>query len=239
MPAATRAPNVNTRMISVSGSVSKVDLPISSLLLSSVALVMLASPVSSIRSSGCAFAAASTAASESTTVFLVVLESPGRSNVTSAECPSAEICPAALVGTDDVVHALGALEALGHVGDGRLEPGVAGRELAALDQHLLARLVLEGAVDDLGGLAGLAGTRRLRVDLLLRQDVESNCHRDEHERQPSEDGLLTMLDAPAPNPCGDVARCLHGFPFGSLIEQRQCRCRAGVGTSGGRPEPTP
>ena len=95
MPAATSAPNVNTRMIRVSGSVSRVDLPISSFDLSSVALVMLASPVSSIRSSGCAFAAASTAASESTTVFLVVAESPGSSNVTSAECPSADTCPGA------------------------------------------------------------------------------------------------------------------------------------------------
>ena len=77
----------------MSGRVSSADLPISWLLFSSVALLMLASPDSSIRSCGCAFAAASTAASESTTDSLVAFESPGSSNVTSAECPSAEICP--------------------------------------------------------------------------------------------------------------------------------------------------
>ena len=52
MPAATSAPNVKTRMIRVKGIVRSVDLPISSLLLSSVALLMLASPDSSMRNSG-------------------------------------------------------------------------------------------------------------------------------------------------------------------------------------------
>jgi hypothetical protein len=58
IPAATSAPKVNSRMISVSPSDMNMDEPISSLLLSIVALLMLASPVSSMRSSGCAFAAA-------------------------------------------------------------------------------------------------------------------------------------------------------------------------------------
>jgi hypothetical protein len=45
-------------MMSVSPSDMNMDLPISSFDLSIVALLMLASPVSSMRSSGCAFCAA-------------------------------------------------------------------------------------------------------------------------------------------------------------------------------------
>ena len=80
-------------MIRVSGSESMADLPISSLPASRVAWLMLASPASSMRSSGCASWAAATAACECSTDTLVCFESPGRSNVTSAECSSAEICP--------------------------------------------------------------------------------------------------------------------------------------------------
>ena len=93
IPAATSAPKANTRMSSVSGIDRSADLPISWLLLSFAALLMLVSPDSSTRSCVWAFCAAATAASEPSTDFSAVFESPGSSNVTSAECPSAEICP--------------------------------------------------------------------------------------------------------------------------------------------------
>ena len=157
MPAATSAPNANTRMSSVSGSVRSVDLPISSLLLSTIALVRLSSPISSTRSSGWAFCAAATAANEPTTDCSAVSESPGRSKVTSAECPSAETWPAGAVGTDDVVHALRALEAFGHVSNRVLEPCVADAQLRALNKNLLRSLVGERAFDRPGCLSGFAG----------------------------------------------------------------------------------
>ena len=59
--------------------------------LSSSAFLMLASPVSAMWSSGLAFCAACTAASEWTTDFSVTSVLPGRLNVTSAEWPSFEI----------------------------------------------------------------------------------------------------------------------------------------------------
>jgi hypothetical protein len=52
IPAAMSAPNVNSRMTSVSPSDMNIEEPSSSLDLSFVALLMLASPDSSMRSSG-------------------------------------------------------------------------------------------------------------------------------------------------------------------------------------------
>jgi hypothetical protein len=72
IPAATSAPKANSRMMRVRPSDRNIEEAISLLLLSSVALLMLASPDSSMRSSGWAFAAASTAASEFTTFFSAV-----------------------------------------------------------------------------------------------------------------------------------------------------------------------
>jgi hypothetical protein len=53
----------------------------------------------------------------------------------------------------DVVNALGLLEALGHVGDRRLELLIARLKRLRLDEDLLARLLGEGVIQDLPGLA--------------------------------------------------------------------------------------
>ncbi len=87
-PAAISAPNAMTRMIRVTGSDS-----VSARLRSfwknlSICAPTLASPNSSMRSSGCAFCAAATAASTGATRSPAVAALPVMLNWTSAEWPS-------------------------------------------------------------------------------------------------------------------------------------------------------
>src|SRR5215211_8752381 len=127
-----------------------------------------------------------------------------------------DLARVALVGAHDVGYALGVTETLGHVRDRRLELPVHGLEPLALDQHLLARLLRERAVQRCSGLARLSGGGGPGVDLLLRHQVEPDHHGNDYESEPPEDGLLAVLSAPAPHPRGDVLRLVHRDSSGWL-----------------------
>ncbi len=93
MPAATIAPKAIARMISVIGS-DMVSARLKSFSSVSVsALLTLASPNSSTRSSGWDFCTAATVASADTTLSSIVSWSPLTSNFTRADLPSGESWP--------------------------------------------------------------------------------------------------------------------------------------------------
>src|SRR5215204_2606019 len=126
------------------------------------------------------------------------------------------------LGSSHVVHALGALEPRRYVGDRGLELGITGPERRRLDEDLLRCLVRVGVVQDLPGLARLAGHALVWLEVLLRNEVEANCERYQHKREPSEDGRLAVPDAPAPDTSckvvvelglGGAALSSHGASF--------------------------
>ena len=94
MPAATRAPNAITRMISVIGTEVTSALAKSSENALPSALLALAPPNSSTRSCGFWCPALTTAASIGSMRSLALSESPATLKLTSAERPSLETCPA-------------------------------------------------------------------------------------------------------------------------------------------------
>ena len=75
--------------------------------------------------------------------------------------------------------------------------------VSALDEHLLDLVLREGVVDGALGASRLADAALSGV-LRLGADRAADREREEHERQPSPDGLLAMLGAPAPHPGGQV-----------------------------------
>ncbi len=123
-----------------------------------------------------------------------------------------------------IARRVGAVEALGvgdrgkamlDVGDHSLERGVVRGRGAALDEHLLDLVLREGVVDGALGASRLADTALGGV-LRLGPDRAADREREEHERQPSPDGLLAMLGAPAPHPSGQVLAPVCGGSHISL-----------------------
>ena len=120
------------------------------------------------------------------------------------------------VGGLDLGDVRGRLEALDDVVDGGGEALVVVRDLAALglDQYLLARLLREA-----GGGDRLVGALRLAVaHVLVRQHALADGaadHGGQHdEEDPSENGALPVLRAPAPGAGGEVV-LLHAIHPGS------------------------
>src|SRR5215208_1724477 len=79
-------------------------------------------------------------------------------------------------------------------------------ELVALDQHLLDLMLRKGIVDGAGGPARLADPA-LSCGLGLRPHGTADGERDDNERQPPPDRLLSVLGAPATHPSGQVPSC--------------------------------
>ena len=80
----------------------------------------------------------------------------------------------------------------GDVGDRRSERGVVDRPGLALDQDRVALRLLEVVGQDRLDLAGLAGARLLRIEL-LRADRVADRERGQHEREPGEDRRLACV----------------------------------------------
>src|SRR3954447_13728318 len=92
--------------------------------------------------------------------------------------------------------------------DRGLEAGIPDRQRLALDEDALA------VRPEAGVLQRVLGTPRLTreligaVDLVLPERLAENCG-DDHEREPSEDGLLPVLCAPVSGAGGEVASPGH------------------------------
>src|SRR5205814_3724817 len=99
-----------------------------------------------------------------------------------------------------------------------LDRGVEGRRArsngAALNQDALIRGQLEPGIQNPVHAARLAGTGRVRIDL-LRADLAANGERDRHEREPTEGGGLPVVRAPAAHAgCQVAAAAVLGAEHG-------------------------
>src|SRR5215212_5524386 len=79
-------------------------------------------------------------------------------------------------------------------------------DVVALDQHLLDLVLREGIIDGARGVSRLADTALSR-GLGFCPDGTADREREDHERQPTPDRLLSVLSAPAAHPCGQVPSC--------------------------------
>ena len=100
---------------------------------------------------------------------------------------------------------------LGHIRDDIvdrfLESGILGRQRLALDEHGLARGLLEAGFEDLlhpARLARAGGTR----GLLRPDDERPDRERSEDEGEPAEDRDLAVVSAPAAHAAGQIGRML-------------------------------
>ena len=206
-PAATSEPNATMRMSSVIGSERTSAFWKSSSKAFEIALSALASPNWPTNTSGLAFWAAAVAASVASTrssATLVIawdLERHERRATILGELALVAVGERGL----DLVDALGGLEPGHRVLDGGREGGVADLHGAlALDQYLLVRGLAEvGGGDRLVGGLGLAVAVVLVGDRLLADGAREE-DRDDHEREPAEDGRLAMSGTPARRAGGEV-----------------------------------
>ena len=216
-PAATNAPNANSRIRNVIGTESRSafwkSLPI--VLFSS--WFALAKPNSATVKPGLCFCTRATASSTGCTFLSAFSAFPAIENCTSAAWRSFEIAPP--VGQKDVLHLRQRVQLRRHARDRRAERGVAHRERPVLHEHVLGgRLREAGALQDRLRARCLAG-RLLGVGQLDRPGGLPDRYGGDHERDPPERGRFPVCCAPPPRAGGEILTSHRGNPPGSLSTQ--------------------
>jgi hypothetical protein len=127
-----------------------------------------------------------------------------------------------LAGSSGELHGVEARDAGDDVLDRRPESRIVRLERRALDEDALAGGLLEPGVEDRVHPAGLAGPRRVRVDV-LGPDGASDPEGDDDEREPTERGGLPVAGAPAAHAGREVAlRVVGGGHAGAPSVVEHC-----------------